>query len=916
MSRLSRWTALAAIVLGAHAPQALTQEPIRVGPPSMRKPVGLLLKRPVDAIKADAGGTITVTLQVRNPSLDTLTVVSRISPPADWAVILGDTPFTLGPRASDTWMVSLRVPSRTAAGRYAVRLRTIDAWGHFLFEDSLLVDVRSRRGVQVALTERPPYGVSGTPYQGSFLVHNVGNVAATFSVRARSSVGTVQQPDTTLALAANESRIVKVRVAAELPTAEAVDDVLIVRVADTADSTVKATASARVTIVQQAGGGTGLHTVNSTLRVRAADDAAGVSRYELTGGGALRDGGSERLDFVVRSKPAPGSPFGDREEYHATLEGARFSLEGGDAVYQASRLTSASQRGTGGRITLGDTTLGIGYFAQRFRFQPDAGTEQGAFVHLGSNRIFASPHLGVSGVDRRDGPFAGRLLAATGSVNPVGDMQVDLEYSASNSAAGRGAARSARVGAGTAIHVDAGHLDADSLYAGPLHDSRYDYVSMLTAPVAGLQLRGSFAASRTSARFFALRSTHDLHTGVAELSYQGRFAVGYTSYARSMSLIPGVEMQRGVTARAEQEVGVLRFWGTAESGQVTLTDSTTRNYGTFSGGVGVQAGRSMLSVFGESSRDALVLRGAERVTMIGADAQLQLTGTTRFAVMGSSSRMLQPDIGYAYADARLMQALPNGATITARVRVGGQDLQDALAGQRLAYLEYSTPLPLPIGPSRAPGRVHGRVMDQQTGRGISGALVRLGPQAAITDDDGRVNFAGLPAGSYRVALAQQIASGNTVFGGNPNVRVDSGARRPATFNVAVEPAGQISGTARRLVVARTGMGSEPDSLADGGPIEGATVLLIGGRDTLYRITDADGRYLFTDVPSGTWTIMVQGELAPQAQWDHERVSTELKSGGALVVDFRLVPRRRKVKIVGGDGFDESKQDRQQQKQQR
>jgi len=46
------------------------------------------------------------------------------------------------------------------------------------------------------------------------------------------------------------------------------------------------------------------------------------------------------------------------------------------------------------------------------------------------------------------------------------------------------------------------------------------------------------------------------------------------------------------------------------------------------------------------------------------------------------------------------------------------------------------------------------------------------------------------------------------------------------------------------------------------------------------------------------------------------VSTELKSGGALVVDFRLVPRRRKVKIVGGDGFDESKQDRQQQKQQR
>jgi len=913
MLRLSRWAALAAILLGAHAPQALAQEPILVGPPSMRKPVGLLLKRPVDGIKADAGGTITATLQVRNPSLDTLTVVSRISPPADWVVILGESPFTLGPRASDTWMLSLRIPARTAAGRYVVRLRAIDAWGHFLLADSLLVDVGSRRGVQVALTERPPYGVSGTPYQGSFLVHNVGNVAATFAIRARSSVGTVQQPDTTLTLAANESRIVKVRVAAELPSAEAVDDVLIFRVADTADSTVSATSSARVTIVQQAGGGTGVHTVNSTLRVRAAEEVAGVSRYELTGGGALRDGGSERLDFVARSKPAPGSPFGDREEYHASLEGAHFSLEGGDALYQASRLTSASQRGSGGRITLGDSSLGIGYFAQRFRFQPDAGTEQGAFVHLGSNRIFASPHLGVSGVDRRDGPFAGRILAGSGSLNPVGDMIVDLEYAASNSDAGRGIARSARVGAGTAVHVDAGHLDADSSYAGPLHGSRYDYVSMMTAPAAGLQLRGSFAASRTSARFFALTSTHDLHTGVAELSYKGRFAVGYTSYARSMSLLPGIEMQRGVTARAEQGLGALRFWGSAESGQVTLVDSTTRAYGVYSGGVSVQAGASLLSVFGESSRDALVLRGAERVALLGVDAQLQLTGSTRFAVMGSSSRMRGPDVGYAYADARLMQQLPNGATVTARVRVGGQDLQEAFAGQRLAYLEYSTPLQLPIGPSRAPGRVHGRVMDQQTGRGVSGALVRLGPQAAITDDDGHVNFAGLPAGSYRVALVQQLASGPTVFSGNPNVKVDSGARRPATFNVAVEPAGQISGTLRRLVVARTGIGSEPDSLTDGGPIEGATVLLIGGRDTLYRATDANGRYQFTDVPSGTWTIMVQGELSPQTQWEHERVSTELKAGGSLVVDFRLVPRRRKVKIVGGDGFDESRQDRQEQR---
>jgi len=911
MLRLCRRAALAAILLAAHAPVALAQEPILVGPPSMRKPVGLLLKRPVNVIKADAGGTITATLQVRNPSLDTLTVVSRITPPADWVVILGEAPFTLGPRATDTWLVSLRVSSHTAAGRYAVRLRAIDAWGHFLLSDSLLVDVRSRRGVQVALAERPTYAVSGTPYEGSFLVRNVGNVPATFSVRARSSVGTVQRSDTTLSLAANESRLVKVRVAAELPSAEAVDDVLILHVADIADSTVKATSSARVTVVQQAGGGAALHTVRSTLRVRAADEASGVSHFELTGGGALRDGGSEQLDFVMRSKPAPGSPFGDREEYHAALSGAHFSVEGGDALYQASRLTSASQRGTGGGLTLGDSSLGAGLYAQRFRFQPYGGSEQGAFIHLGSNRLFASPHLGLSGVDRRDGPFAGRILGASGALHPVGDMVVDLEYAASNGNgnATRGVARSGRVGGGGAVHVEAGHLDADSSYAGPVRGSRYDYVSLNTAPVADLQLRGAFTSSTTTSRFLTLNNTHNLHTGVAELSYKGRFAVGYTSYASSTSLLPGMAMERGVTARAEQGLGPLRFWGSGESGRATLGDSTSREYGIVTGGVSVQAGASMLSVFGESSRWALVLRGAKMTSMIGVDAQLQLTGSTRFAVTGSSSRTQEPDASYAYMDARLMQALPNGATVTARVRVGGLDLQDALQGQRLAYLEYSTPLQLPIGPSRAPGRVRGRVVDQQTGRGIGGALVRLGPQAAITDDDGRVMFAGLPAGAYRVALAQQLASGPTVFSGNPDVRVDSGARRPATFDVAVEPAGQISGTIRRLVVARTGIGSAPDSLADGGPVEGVTVLLIGGRDTLYRTSDAAGRYQFTDVPSGAWTLVVQGDLPPQTQWEPERAPASLTAGGRLVVDFRQVPRRRKVRIVSGDGIDEGTQHR-------
>lgn len=903
MSRASRRAALA-VIMGTLAFHALGAQDVH---DRLRKRMGLVMSSHPDAVPADPGSTITAPFPVENPSRDSLTVVPTLTPPADWSIVLGDSPFSLAPGESDTWLVSVRVPARTAPGRYAIQLRLADRGAHALLADSLVVVVSSRRGVDVMLADRPPYAVSGIPYAGSFLVYNRGNTPATYALRAVSSTGDSPEVPAQIQLRANESKLVRVAVSVQLPDLEARDDVLELRVVDIADTTVRADASSRVTVVQRAGsGGEEFHTVASTLRVRAADAAAGVSPYELMGGGQLRDGGTARIDFVARGKPAPGSPFGDREEYHVSIRDARFNTQLGDALYMASPLTSAGQRGFGGGLTLGDSSLAVGAYAQRFRFQLDGGSEQGAFLHLGSDELLGAPHLGVSGVNRHAGPFAGQLLGASGTLHPVGNMVVDVEYAASSAvASGHGAARSARLGAGDAVHVDLGHLDADSSYAGPSRGSRYDFASLNTIPWNDLQLRGSFASTRTTTTLLGARNSSSVRTGVAELTYLGRYAVGLTSFERATtSLSTTGETQRGLMARAEQPFGTARAWGMAEAGRANaMLDSVARAYGVFSGGASAQLGRSMLALFGEASRGATVLRGADRTLTLGFDAQLQIASATQLAISGSDTRTQVPDGGYTYLDARLTQGVSSGS-ISLRVRIGGRDIREAAAGQRLAYLEYSTPLQLPIGPSRAPGRVQGRVVDQQTGRGIVGAVVRLGPQAAITDNDGRVAFAGLPAGAYRVTLAQPLASGSSVFNGNPDVRVDSAFHAPATFNVAVEPAGRVAGTVRRLIVARTGIGSVPDSLADGGPMAGVSVALAGVHDTLYRTTDASGAYVFTDVPSGSWTVIVMAEMPEQTQWEQERIPIVLRAGEKPTVDFRLVPKRRRVKIVSGDGVDE------------
>jgi len=313
---------------------------------------------------------------------------------------------------------------------------------------------------------------------------------------------------------------------------------------------------------------------------------------------------------------------------------------------------------------------------------------------------------------------------------------------------------------------------------------------------------------------------------------------------------------------------------------------------------------------------AAVLRGSDHVVTIGGDAQLRLAEHTTLAVGGSATRTsVPPGVtfdpgGYTQVDTRLTHELSSGASISMRVRFGGRDFSDAALGQKLAYLEYSMPLQVPVGPAREPGRVRGRVVDEQTGQGVAGTLVRLGPQAAITDDDGRVAFAGLPAGSYRVALAHQLSSGSSVFTGNPLVVVDESRRTPSRFDVAVEPAGSITGSVRQIIVARTGIGASADSLTDGGPLGGVSVALVGARDTVYRTTDASGVFTFTDVPSGSWTLIVMAETPTQTQWEQERIPLVMTAGEHRAVTFRLVPKRRKVKIVAGDGFDDSKQDKQ------
>jgi hypothetical protein len=874
-------------------------------------------------IATDPGATITAAIRLGNRSRDAIALTPRVNVPANWSLILGTLPITLAPRAGDVWLVSARVPANAPAGRYAIQLRATDRGSSTLVRDSVIVNVRPHRAIELAVAERPTYAISGSTYRALVLARNSGNVAASYRLLVNSSLGGVLAVHLPLSLAAGESRMLRVDVTSTTPGLEAREDVLDFVAIDEADTSATAHATTHVTIVQRAGAGNDLHTVSSTLRVRAASASTGVSPYVLTGAGALREGGATQVEFLLRGPTSSYSPFGDREEYRVGLRGNGFRLQAGDGLYGASPLTSAGQQGFGGGLEVGDSTFGAGAFAQRFRFVPGQGGEQGAFIRLGGDASIGAPRLGFAAINRSGGALDGRVLSMNGRLHPGGDMVVDLEYADSRGNDGHDVARSARVSGGTTVHMDLGHRDVGPHFAGIGRGTTYDYANFSTLPWNDLQLTASGSRVVTRGAILGLDLQQQMRTSLVALSWDDHLSLGYTTLSRdARSLLVPDQSQRGLVARVQHMTGLTHLWGSLEAGRAhDDAISPSHPYHQLTAGVSAPLMASTVTLWAEESRGAVMLRGAEHVVTIGGDAELRVTHLTTLSIGGSTTRTSVPagafdPGGYTQLDARLTRELPSGATLGMRVRLGGRDFGDAALGQKLAYLEYSMPLQVPVGPAREPGRVRGRVVDEQTGRGVAGALVRLGPQAAITDDDGRVAFAGLPAGSYRVALANQLSTGPSVFTGNPVVVVDESRRTPSRFDVAVEPAGSITGSVRQVVIARTGIGTSPDSLTDGGPLEGVSVALAGARDTVYRTTDASGTFTFTDVPSGNWTLIVKAETPAQTQWEQERIPVVMAAGEHRTITFRLVPKRRKVKIVGGDGFDESKQDRQERQDER
>lgn len=851
------------------------------------------------------GSNVTATYRVRNASRTSAAIVASLNAPRGWTLVLGAAPFSIEGAASDVMLLSVSIPARASAGRYAiaVKFEINRSGGQLVGSDSVIVDVQEHRAVDLKLVSRPSYVIAGSGYSLSLALTNRGNSRAEFRLSASASSGSPARYERgVITLEAASSKLVAVDVDTRKGGDRAIEDILEVHAIHAADTAVHADVATTVTIVQPAGSEIPRKLVPARVTLRGSPKSSGVSPYEIAGGGRLREGSAENVEFLFRGSPGPMSSFGDRDEYRMELSSTHYSIRAGDQLYSLSQLLSGGQMGFGGGLDLTRRNFGAGAYTTRFRYQPGGLSETGGYAggHFGSATV--NSQFAVNVVSRPSGPFSGTLIGSTARINPGSTAHLDFEWARSLSANRNGSAMSGRLVGFAPFHYDVGHIGGDAAFAGPAKGSAQSYATVSGNPFGDVRLTASANGANR-------RSGQDT-TSASEKTFNTNFAAAWGGITLEHVTNARTELSRdakrsfneqGFILRTSANARALSVWSAIERGTGRDSSGGVKAYGEYSAGGTVSTRKLRLSVYSDYYNGKSINRGPVPVLNFGGDASATLPFGMTLVVNAFHTAARDSAAAPTFLfDSKLVKMLPGGASLGFRIRHTTRFSTMGPAAN-VGYLEYSRPLGLPLARSLSDGRAVGRIVDRATGRGIANTLVRVGPQAALTDKVGNVYFNGLPTGEYRAAIAQDAATASTVVVGNPNVKIDStDRRRVRNFNLAVDLPGTIRARIEQMTLAKTGVGNAPDSLADGGPVEGVTVAFVNAQDTLYRVSDEKGEVSAADLPPGSWTVAVADDAPPMQRYEPATQLVTLGRGAVTTVSFSLIPSRRRIKLIDED----------------
>ena len=857
------------------------------------------------------GRIVTVSMKVSNRSTTAVRLEPGVVLPSGWRAFRKEMPYELSPGASDIRLISFAVPAETPADSYEIRYCVRDqAAPTTAAEASATVVITAVRQLELRLLDLPRYIVAGERYSGTFVITNRGNVRSRVRLAAKSGANfSVLLDSTEVELRPNEAREIRASVQTDPDAIQRVKDVLEIMATREGESVIAARASGAVDIVPRVSGLEDPY-VRFPLQVRvraAGKQTTRGAQVEIMGSGPLGEGRQDRLEVLVRTPDIQSqSILGQRDEYHVNYLSEQYEVSLGDRNYSLSPLTEYNRYafGGGGKATLGRFTLG-GFYNET-RFLRPRQKEYAAFL---SFRPVEGSEVGLNYLGKPEQTKSDIVTVRT-LLHPIKSSEVDVEYGRASVGSVTDKAYSARVaGREPWIAYEARYVWAGPKYTGYFKDLEFKTFNLSLMPWRNFRIEGYFRdeqrnLNRDTTLFLAPRERY-FQVGAG---YSDLLAV-YYRYNHQDDLLPKPKYRRDEEMLQVRMGHTFPWFSLLANADFGTTRDTVagkeypfQRYTVFSSFRPTDGSSIGMSV--EYSKDQNIFSDEIQKRLSGSlSLWLMLGRQTQLTMTAYGSR--SPDStrqSYYLLDLTLEHTFSFGHRIALRGRQS--EFTPSANGRDLAYaLEYSIPIGVPLSRMRTIGQLVGRVVDVETGKGLANALIYATGFTAITDRDGQFSFPSLKPDKYYIQMdmasiglnrvpSQQMPREVTIQGGE-EARLDLGVVRGAVISGAVLIYGTrdtVEADSARTITVE--LGGHPNVILE----------LSNSVESHRRLSDNRGRFTFSGIRPGRWVLQVlEGNLPANHYFEKESFEVELVPGGAELVLFKVLPRKRRIQIVQEGG---------------
>jgi len=869
--------------------------------------------RPSAQGKVDAkpGSLLSLGIRVSNLSSKSQTVDPQILLPSGWRLIAPEGSFELRARAGEVRLITFSIPPQTPAGTYQIRYAAKDRDSPPNTAEALIeVSVLRVHQLEMRLSAEPRFVVAGTEYVSSFLLSNKGNAMVRVKLDAKSGNDFITMLDSPLVrLSAREVRQIDVKVLTDSRIGDKVQNTLELYATLVDDSTVVVRGSSVVEVVPRS--------VKSeerylefpmSLRLRGVgENNRTAGQIEIAGFGTLSQDRSDRLEFLIRAPETQSlSVLGQRDEYKVSYRAPGVELYGGDWNYALTPLTEMGRygAGAGGKITLGKLTVG-GYYNETRFYEPKQ-RQSAAYI---AYKFLEGLQGGVNYLKKAEQTQA-EITTLRSILEPFADTGIDFEYGLASKEGEKSKAYSVRAeGKQRWISYDMRYVHADAGFPGYYKDLNLQMLGINFQPWANLRVESYYRnEERNLARDTNLVYAPKDRYYQLGIGYSNILSLYFRSNVQEDALpLPKYRRQENVVqARLGYSFPDFSIFANADFGStedkigpspLSYPSNRYALNANFSPFAGHNYNASL-----EFSKDQNIFTAEfqERISasfgafvFLGQATQLQFN-------LYSSRIKASFEQTYSLVEMTLEHVFPFAHKVTVRTRQSF--ITPSTDEKETAYhLEYAIPLALPLKRLTTTGQLSGRII-YEDGSGVENVLINAGTSAAVSDRNGNFVFPSLKPdvvylqidrasmGLDKVTL--QPMPMQVVVRGGEDTHVDISVIRSARIEGEIKLFGLTEQT-------------HPDSTPrfvelHGQP--GVFLELSNNSETLRRVSDNRGRFMFTDLRPGRWTLKaVGGEVPPYHNFERESFDLDLRPGGKETLVFRIFPRKRQIKILQEGG---------------